>query len=465
MLSENEEKKKYSYLEGFMLHFKDAEETIRRGESRMSGSMSGAPSQILIEALRKYIRLTVSYDPFDEMKEKKSEAYNQLKNLMTPNILKEYKETNSKLAEKIIEAEDRAFKTDFEIMVAYVLSYDGEKNALDTLSFFYQEYVEAREREKVEKFCSREKKFENAKSTGFNTLDEILEGGLYPGLYVIGAASSSGKTTFCIQLSDQIASCGNKVLFFSLEMSEEELISKSLSRLTYVMDKDPLKRRAKSERKLTSKKYREEFSEEEWELLNDSAGFYERKILSNKSIVESYGEYGVREIERDIKNYIETRREKPVVFIDYLQILKPLAENMTDKQNTDRNVSALKRICRDYGITVFVISSFNRASYNQNAGMEAFKESGAIEYSADAVFSLQPDGAKFASEQDKKAIAENRELFSSVRKLNVRPMKLSVLKNRRGKCGDEILYEYNCVFGLFREKGIKDENEQKTVVF
>ncbi|NLP33478.1 MAG: DNA primase, partial [Oligella ureolytica] len=41
--------------------------------------------------------------------------------------------------------------------------------------------------------------------TGFTKLDAELDGGLYEGLYIVGAISSIGKTTFIIQIADQIA--------------------------------------------------------------------------------------------------------------------------------------------------------------------------------------------------------------------------------------------------------------------
>ena len=64
--------------------------------------------------------------------------------------------------------------------------------------------------------------------SGYANIDAITN--LYPGLYVIGAISSLGKTTFIHQMGDQIAESGNHVLFFSLEQSILELASKSIAR-------------------------------------------------------------------------------------------------------------------------------------------------------------------------------------------------------------------------------------------
>ena len=46
--------------------------------------------------------------------------------------------------------------------------------------------------------------------TGYDNLDAITS--LYPGLYVVGAISSLGKTTFMYQMADQLANNGNHVL-------------------------------------------------------------------------------------------------------------------------------------------------------------------------------------------------------------------------------------------------------------
>lgn len=48
---------------------------------------------------------------------------------------------------------------------------------------------------------------------------------------------------------------------------------------------------------------------------------------------------------------------------------------------------------RQYELTVFAISSFNRENYNLEVSMNAFKESGGIDYSADVLLGLQARGA------------------------------------------------------------------------
>ncbi|GHT40302.1 hypothetical protein AGMMS49921_01460 [Endomicrobiia bacterium] len=74
----------------------------------------------------------------------------------------------------------------------------------------------------------------SAIKTGFNRFDEALGGGLRGcRLYAIGAISSLGKTSFALNIADNIASAGRDVLIFSFEMSTKELVAKSISRETY----------------------------------------------------------------------------------------------------------------------------------------------------------------------------------------------------------------------------------------
>lgn len=60
----------------------------------------------------------------------------------------------------------------------------------------------------------------------------MLDGGLYPQLYVIGAISSLGKTTLAMQIADRIAARQHKHVFiFNLETSKDELTEKKLKPL------------------------------------------------------------------------------------------------------------------------------------------------------------------------------------------------------------------------------------------
>ena len=277
--------------------------------------------------------------------------------------------------------------------------------------------------------------------TGFSNLDKILEGGLYEGLYIVGAISSLGKTTFITQIADQIAEAGQDVLIFSLEMARSEIMAKSISRLTLL---DVLKNNgniqdAKTTRGITTGSRYINYSPTEKELIKRSITSY-GAYAGNIYISEGIGDIGTEQIREAVKKHILFTGKKPVIVIDYLQILAPADIRATDKQNTDKSVMELKRISRDYKLPVIGISSFNRANYSVAVTMEAFKESGAIEYSSDILIGLQLKGA--GSKDFDANIAKNR---------NPREVELVVLKNRNGATGGKISFEYYPMFNYFKE--------------
>ena len=282
-------------------------------------------------------------------------------------------------------------------------------------------------------------------STGFEILDSVIDGGLYEGLITIGAISSLGKTSLILQIADQIAEAGHDVLMFSLEMARAELMSKSISRhtLRLALDRKLDTRSAKTARGITDGKRHASYSKAETQLIQDAISEYSR-YADRLYIQEGIGDIGVYQMRETIEKHIRFTGRRPLVIVDYLQILAPYNEKATDKQNTDKAVLELKRISRDFKIPVIAISSFNRDNYKAAVNMASFKESGAVEYSSDVLIGLQLKGAGDKDFDELKAKSGYR----------VREIELVILKNRQGKVGDKILYEYYPMFNYFKEKGV-----------
>lgn len=277
--------------------------------------------------------------------------------------------------------------------------------------------------------------------TGFNKLDTVLDGGLYEGLYILGAISSLGKTTFIIQMADQIAQAGHDVLIFSLEMARTEIMAKSISRhtLQQVLTNGGDIRNAKTTRGITTAKRYSNYSTTEAELIIKAMDNY-KEYAEHIYISEGIGDIGVEQIRETVKKHILYTGNTPIVIIDYLQILAPYSERATDKQNTDKSVMELKRISRDYKTPVIGISSFNRANYSVKVSMEAFKESGAIEYSSDVLLGLQLKGA---GDKDFNA--------NEAKRKDPREVELIILKNRNGSTGNKLDFKYYPLFNYFEE--------------
>lgn len=309
-----------------------------------------------------------------------------------------------------------------------------------------EEYMKNSTKHHINKFLKGIKDSVNtpAVSTGFKNLDKLLDGGLFEGLYFIGAISSLGKTTFILQVGDQIAQNGHDVLIFSLEMARTELMAKSISRLTLLNTENT--RHAKTTRGILEGKRHQGYSREEKDLINKSILNYD-EYAGNIYISEGLGNIGVTEIRETVKRHIEITGRTPIIIIDYIQILSPIDPRASDKQNIDFAVLELKRISRDYKATIIGISSLNRSNYNTEINMAAFKESGAIEYSSDVLIGLQYKGQ-----------GKDFDLEESADK-NPREIELKILKNRNSGRG-YIGFHYYPLFNYFKE--IEGSNSQET---
>lgn len=298
--------------------------------------------------------------------------------------------------------------------------------------------------------------------TGFELLDrDVLDGGLYEGLYCVGAITSLGKTTLALQIADQIASrTDRRILIFSLEMSRAELMSKSISRLTLseAMRAGGDTKLAKTARGITAGDRYKGYTKQEVDIIQKAIETYGREYSQKITIYEGLGDIGVVKIREEVARVTRLFGEAPIVVVDYLQILAPYDKEYiraTDKQNTDKNVVELKRISRDYKTTIIGISSFNRDNYLQPVNLSSFKESGAIEYSSDVLIGLQYTGMDYQEGEAEKAREKRirelrREQEAKGRQGEAQSIQLKVLKNRYGAKGDVILSFYP-MFNYYRE--------------
>lgn len=283
--------------------------------------------------------------------------------------------------------------------------------------------------------------------TGFVELDKALDGGLYPGLYILGAISSIGKTALILQMADQIAATGKTVLYFTLEMGARELIARSISRYTYMLADD--ERNAATVRSIMRKGLQLDV----WQA--DTMDTAQRQYISDTAdrlyYYESVGDIGIQDIKEAVEAHYEITGKLPAaIFIDYMQILRPYNMRWTDKQNTDKAVTELKKLARDENIPVFAISSLNRGSYHGDIQPDAFKESGAIEYGSDVLLALQvPELDTGTTPKEAKA---NKEKIDSEIVKPVRELELKVLKNRNGATRQRIRFTYNAKFNHFTDQ-------------
>ena len=165
---------------------------------------------------------------------------------------------------------------------------------------------------------------------------------------------------------------------------------------------------------------------------------------------------GVGSIDSDdiwqiVENYKYELDALPVVFVDYLQILKAHDPHMTDKQAVDYNVLRLKQLSRDFKIPIVALASMNRTSYSDVISMVSIKESGAIEYTSDVCIGLQMTAMEKVVDSSKKQGQKEKAVRELKAKIK-RDMQAVILKQRNGPIGAEIALEYCAMFNHFEDK-------------
>lgn len=302
-------------------------------------------------------------------------------------------------------------------------------------------YIDNLMGEDIAKFAQNEIK------SGFANFDRIKVDGkgydnfLYPGLYCIAAIPSLGKTTIALQMADQIAAGGHDVLFFSLEMSRLELVTKSLSRITAQTDVKTA---------VTSLQIRKGNITQS---VLAAAEQYKKTVGDRLSIVEGNFCCSVSFIRSYIEQYMRRNpKARPVIFLDYLQILQPEStqgRQQTTKEVVDSTTTELKRLSREYGLTIIAISSVNRANYTMPIDFESLKETGNIEYCCDCVLGLQLQCIRNDLFNQDKKTKQKRDKIKEASAAIPRKIELTCLKNRFGISKYSVFFDYDPRFDLF----------------
>ena len=276
-------------------------------------------------------------------------------------------------------------------------------------------------------------------NSGFNHLNYVLNG-LMPGLFIVGAAPSTGKTTLLKQIADKVVELNKDAacLFVSLEQSKEELRIKTLSRLSGVENRDIMRGRLNP---------------------GDPDNAW-AKVRTAKATFATYADRmvileGDRNTTPDrirlasIQLRQKTQAARLLIIVDYLQIV-PVEGRFTDtRQKVDFVVSELRRVARDLQAVILVVSAIGRASYDGVKGaMEAFKESGGIEFGADV-------GAVMVEDKDKENSDRNGEDRFLWTNRKYKKIFFDIVKNRNGERSRIELKFYPAV-SAFVEKDKRD---------
>lgn len=220
--------------------------------------------------------------------------------------------------------------------------------------------------------------------TFFSHLDKVLGGGFQRSdLIIIGARPAMGKTSFALNVARNIAMKGKKVLFFSLELSKEQLARRIISTESQT-----------SSIKLVTGKV----NQAEWERL----GF----ALQNLEKCELYFDDTANITVPEIKARALRMKNIDCIVIDYLQLML-----CKKRSNGFAEIAReLKLMAKELNIPVVVCSQLSRNVVNNNKyrpELTDLRKSGVTEQDADVVLMLHRENYyKTDAECDDTNIAE-----------------------------------------------------------
>lgn len=235
--------------------------------------------------------------------------------------------------------------------------------------------------DKLQKLSGADKDKYKGFTTGFIDLDKAITGLNKSDLLIIGARPAMGKTSLALNLARNTAMMGKKkVLFFSLEMTKEQLAQRVLS----------------TEARIESTKMRTgNISGEEWAKLATATA-----LLSN---CELYFDDTSNMTVSEMKSRIRRLRDVDAVFVDYLQLMKSGGRVESRVQEVSEITRNLKLMAKDLNIPVVVLAQLARTTEGRGKShkpqLSDLRESGSIEQDADIVIMLYRE-EYYAGEKD-----------------------------------------------------------------
>lgn len=271
--------------------------------------------------------------------------------------------------------------------------------------------------EHLYKLNSEDKEQFKGLPTGFPDFDKMVTGLNRSDLVLIGARPAMGKTSFALNLARNVAvKTKKKVLFFSLEMSKEQLAQRVIS----------------TEARIPSQKMRTgDLTPQEWENLSGAAVF----LADTQLYFDDTANITVPEMKARIRQL----KNVECVFIDYLQLMQGSKKTENRVQEVSEITRSLKLMAKDLNIPVVVCAQLSRGTegrgHSHKPQLADLRESGSIEQDADIVVMLyREDYYKDEKDNPDDVVVNTAELL--------------VQKNRHGPTGS-IKMAWNPKFTLY----------------
>lgn len=213
--------------------------------------------------------------------------------------------------------------------------------------------------------------------TGFTDLDLMTQGLQNSDLIIVAGRPSMGKTAFSLQIALNIVkSTELPVIFFSLEMSKEQLTYRLLGNQTEI-----------NHQKLKTAS----LSKQNWQQIIKCI----RTFSYFPFFIDDTPNLKLTDLRSKIRKIVFEQNKIGLIVIDYLQLMEISLENGESRvQELSQITRSLKTIAREFDIPVIALSQLSRnveSRVNKRPILSDLRESGSIEQDADIVLMLYRD--------------------------------------------------------------------------
>jgi replicative DNA helicase len=211
-------------------------------------------------------------------------------------------------------------------------------------------------------------------ASGFYDLDSLTQGFQKSDLIIIAGRPSMGKTALGLNIASNIIKNSKlPVLFFSLEMSKEQIMYRLLAMETNINQM----------RLKTGELY-----QNDWLKLNKII-----KLLAKfPFFIDDTFDLSIQDIRSKIKTIIFEQNQIGLIIIDYIQLMQNSKLKMENRvQELSQITRSLKTIAREFNVPIIGLSQLSRNVENRidkKPILSDLRESGSIEQDADLVLLL-----------------------------------------------------------------------------
>jgi replicative DNA helicase len=222
-------------------------------------------------------------------------------------------------------------------------------------------------------------------TSGFYDLDSLTQGFQKSDLIIIAGRPSMGKTALSLTIaSNLIKNSKLPVLFFSLEMSKEQIMYRLLSMETNI-----------NQMRLKSGK----LYQNDWIKLTKMI-----KIISKFPLfIDDTFDLSIQDIRAKIKTILFEQNQIGLIIIDYIQLMQSVKLKTENRvQELSQITRSLKTIAREFNIPIIGLSQLSRNVENRidkKPILSDLRESGSIEQDADLVLMLYKNKSQFQTYQ------------------------------------------------------------------